>query len=66
METKEPYLLEDLVNDKSFRDFIWKSNTINTEKWRKWIEENPHQSALLNEAEKVIAAQTVQKGMTIL
>jgi hypothetical protein len=66
MKTKKQYLLEDLVSDKSFQDYVRKSDAVHEEKWKKWIQMNPHQSDLLKEAEKAVTGKQQQRGLTIL
>lgn len=59
MEKQHFNSIEDLVFNKSFREWILNSNGVNADFWEKWALENPDKKKILNHAKAIVYALSV-------
>tara|TARA_R110002050_G_scaffold16019_2_gene49062 strand:- start:161020 stop:162030 length:1011 start_codon:yes stop_codon:yes gene_type:complete len=61
MEDNKQYLLENLLNDTSFKNWVYKSNRNDTVFWNNWINNNPAYIAIIYTAKDIILGISFKK-----
>ena len=61
MEDNKQYLLENLLNDTSFKNWVYKSNRNDTVFWNNWINNNPTYIEIIYTAKDIILGISFKK-----
>lgn len=59
MEKQNFNSIEDLIFNKSFREWILNADSISADFWEKWAHKNPHKKEILNHSKAIVYALSV-------